>query len=303
LGTQRRFFAASQRDEYYSVKSVGGRINRPTTQDRAFKLDVVNAMRIVGWNIRAGGGRRVEMIAEQLNAWAPDIVSLCEFRATPPSRNLAEALAGQGLVFQEVAVDPRLPSRNGLLIASRWPLRRVMAASAPAEPCRWLMVRIEAPLPFTLGAMHIPLTVSGRKERYLGDVERLIRGWRRGPGLLIGDTNSGRPEIDEQSPVFGPRYTVWFDELDKRGWADAFRHLHGGARVYTWYSPNRGNGFRLDQAFVNRHLLPHLRHAGYVWGQPPNLLPEENRAALSDHAALLLDFDSLEMVLPACTAD
>jgi exodeoxyribonuclease-3 len=282
----------------YSVSSVGARVNRPSAQGRAFKRDEVNAMRIVGWNIRAGGGRRVEMIAEQLDAWTPDVVSLCEFRATPPSRILADALAEQGLVFQEVAVDPRLPSRNGLLVASRWPLRRVKAVGAPAEPCRWLMVRIEAPLPFTLGAMHIPLTVSGRKELYLGAVERLIRGWRRGPAVLIGDTNSGRPEIDEESPVFGPRYTAWFDEFDRRGWVDAFRHLHGGARVYTWYSPNRGNGFRLDQAFVSRHLLPHLRDAGYVWGQPSNALPELNRAVLSDHAALLVDFDPSATALP-----
>lgn len=261
------------------------------------------SLRIVGWNIRAGGGQRVGLIAEQLAAWAPDVVSLCEFRATPPSRILADALAEQGLVFQEAAVDPCLPSRNGLLVASRWPLRRVKTAAAPTEPCRWLLVRIEAPLPFTLGAMHIPLTVSGRKEHYLGGVERLIRGWRRGPGLLIGDTNSGRPDIDEQSPVFGPRMTAWFDEFDRRGWADAFRHLHGDTRVYTWYSPNRGNGFRLDQAFVNRHLLPHLRHAGYVWGQPLNALTESNRAALSDHAALLLDFDPSETVLTDRTDD
>ena len=248
-------------------------------------------MRIVGWNIRAGGGQRVGMIAEQLDAWAPDIVALCEFRATPPSQCLADALAARGLAFQEVAIDPHLPSRNGLLVASRWPLRRIKVAAAPAEPCRWLMVSIDAPQPFTLGAMHIPLMTSGRKESYLSSVERLVRGWRRGPALLIGDTNSGRPEIDEESSVFGPRYTAWFDQFDKRGWADAYRHLHGDTRVYTWYSPNRGNGFRLDQAFVNRHLVPHLRHAGYVWGQPPDAIAGTNRTLLSDHAALLLDFD------------
>ncbi|HET7034675.1 MAG TPA: endonuclease/exonuclease/phosphatase family protein [Thermomicrobiaceae bacterium] len=251
-------------------------------------------MRIVGWNIRAGGGRRVGMIAAQLDAWAPDIVALCEFRATPPSRSLAEALAARGLAFQASAVDPRQPSRNGLLVASRWPLRLARARAAPIEPCRWLLVRVDAPLPFTLGAMHIPVSVSGRKLPYLGAVERLARGWRRGAGLLIGDTNSGRPGIDEQSPVFGPRTAAWFDELDKTGWADAFRHLHGDTRVYTWYSPNAGNGFRLDQAFVNRHLLPHLRQAGYQWGQPADTATPAGRATLSDHAALLLDFDMLE---------
>jgi exodeoxyribonuclease-3 len=254
----------------------------------------VGSMRVVGWNIRAGGGQRVEMIADQLDAWAPDIVSLCEFRSTPPSQSLADALAAQGLTFQIAAIDPHKPSRNGMLVASRWPLRLVRALAAPEEPCRWLMVRIGAPIPFTLGAMHIPLMASGHKEPYLCAVERLIRGWRRGPGLLIGDTNAGRPGIDEQSSVFGPRMTAWFDEFDKHGWADAFRHLHGDARVYTWYSPNRGNGFRLDQAFVSRHLLPRLRQAGYEWGQPRDTGIEVHRAILSDHAALLLDFDTCD---------
>lgn len=248
-------------------------------------------MRIIGWNIRAGGGQRVPMIAEQLAAWVPDVVSLCEFRATPPSRCLADALAAQGLAFQATAIDLNLSSRNGLLIASRWPLRIAKAKAAPAEPCRWLLARIEAPAPFTLGAMHIPNSVTGRKDAFLDAVERIARGWRRGPGVLIGDTNSGRPNLDEQSPVFGPRYDAWFDVLEKHGWADAFRHLYGDERAYTWYSPNAGNGFRLDQAFVNRGLLPTLQNARYEWGQPTAGSNGTHRAILSDHAALLLDFD------------
>ena len=248
-------------------------------------------MRIVGWNIRAGGGQRAGMIAAQLDDWAPDIVALSEFRATPPSGSLAEALAAQGLPYQQAAIDPRQPSRNGLLVASRWPLRVAKVSAAPMEPCRWLVVQVGASAPFTLGAMHIPNEVTGRKEPYLSAVERVVRGWRRGPGLLIGDTNSGRPGIDEESPVFGPRYDAWFDALAKHGWTDAFRHLHGNARVYTWYSPNRGNGFRLDQAFVNHRLLPHLRHAGYAWGAPADSVSNSRRTALSDHAALILDFE------------
>ena len=47
-------------------------------------------MRIVFWNIRAGGGVRVGRIAAQLERWAPDAVALCEFRATPPSLELAK---------------------------------------------------------------------------------------------------------------------------------------------------------------------------------------------------------------------
>ncbi len=57
---------------------------------------------------------------------------------------------------------------------------------------------------------------------------------------------------------------------------------HQRARAYSWYSPNGGNGFRLDQAFLSPGLLPRLEQASYIWGGGRN-------AGLSDHAALLVD--------------
>ena len=41
--------------------------------------------RVVAWNIRAGGGKRIEHIAAQIAAWRADVVALSEFRATPAS--------------------------------------------------------------------------------------------------------------------------------------------------------------------------------------------------------------------------
>jgi len=60
-------------------------------------------MRIVAWNIRAGGGRRVDAIARQLHRWAPDVVALSEFRATAPSLALAARLAADGLPHQTLS--------------------------------------------------------------------------------------------------------------------------------------------------------------------------------------------------------
>jgi exodeoxyribonuclease-3 len=246
-------------------------------------------MRIVSWNIRAGGGRRVAGIEAQLRRWQPDVVALCEFRATPPSDWLAAALATNGLLYQYSTAGSHALNANALLVASRWPLRRLRLRAAPVEPGRWLLVSIAAPAPFVLGAMHIPNLVTGRKYPFLDAVSELTGRWRRGPALLVGDTNCGRPGLDEETPVFGPRTEAWLQGLADRGWADAFRHLRGDERVYTWYSPNAGNGFRLDQAFVNRRLLSRLRDARYEWGRPPD--DAARRDALSDHAALLLDLE------------
>ena len=215
------------------------------------------------------------------------MAALCEFRGTPPSVALARALAEMGLGHQITTAEPGAPSANRLLVASRWPLARMRGRRAPIEPGRWLLTRVDAPRPFALGAMHVPNRVTGRKGPFLDAVLEVAERWRDGPGLLLGDTNSGRPGIDEESPAFDGREGAWMDGLERAGWLDAFRHLRGARRAYTWYSPNAGNGFRIDQAFVNPELLSSLAGARHVWGSPG---PARGRAgAVSDHAALVLD--------------
>lgn len=243
-------------------------------------------MRIVAWNIRAGGGVRVGRIARQLVRWTPDVVALSEYRATPPSAQLARWLAQHGLTHQLTTADGRTPGRNALLVAARWPLRRVRLGAAPRDPSRWLVTLVESPLPLVLGAMHVPNRVTGRKYPFLDAVLACAERWRRGPALFVGDTNSGRRSIDEEVAGFNAREEGWIDALAACGWHDAFRHLRAEARAYTWYSPNGRNGFRIDQAFVNAALLAHLKDAAYLWG---GVSRRRRRDALSDHAALLVD--------------
>lgn len=245
-------------------------------------------MRIIAWNIRAGGGRRAAALARQLVRWRPDVVALSEFRATPPSRALAAVLAEDGLVHQLTTAHRRRRAANALLVAARWPLRAVRLPGAPRERDRWLMAGVDAPLPVTVGAMHVPNRVSGRKYPYLAAVLRCARRWTAGPALFVGDTNSGRRHLDEETPVFNAREDGWLAHLAACGWVDAFRHLRPDARAYTWYSPSGGNGFRIDQAFLNASLLAHLKNAAYAWGRGG---PSRRRDALSDHAALIVDLE------------
>ncbi len=225
---------------------------------------------------------RAARIAKQLERWRPSLVVLCEFRGTPPSQALASRLAEMGLGHQRSTVAADEPTRNALLVASQWPLRRFATATAPKEPCRWLAVRVGSPEPLVLGALHVPNRETGRKYEFHDAVVSLAARWTRRPAMLVGDTNTGWPILDEQVPCFGPREEAFLRSINALGWADAFRHLRGRARAYSWYSPNGRNGFRLDQAFLNPRLLPRLRRASYIWGG--------GRAdGLSDHAALLID--------------
>src|SRR6267142_4506383 len=161
-------------------------------------------MRIVFWNIRAGGGVRVGRITSELERWAPDAVALCEFRATPPSLELARALAARGLPHQCTTAQPAKPTANRVFLATRWPLTRIRLYSRCDEAARLMLVAaIEAPEPVTLGVMHVPNRVTGRKDAFFAATLSLLGRWRRGPAGLVGDTNSGRPGIDEETRVFG----------------------------------------------------------------------------------------------------
>ena len=240
-------------------------------------------MRVVFWNIRHGGGVRASAIASRIAAWKADTVALCEFRGTPPSGELARALAARGLAYQCTTADPAKPSTNALLLASRWPFRRVHLGCAPTEPCRWLLARIQTPRPLAIGVMHVPNRVSGRKYPYLEAVLRTARRRWPGPAVFLGDTNSGCIGVDEEVPGFNQVEDGWMRDLHEAGWTDAFRHLRGTARTYTWYSPNGGNGFRIDQAFVNRALRERLQSFRYDWGHRDR--------SVSDHAAMVLEFE------------
>lgn len=247
-------------------------------------------VRIVAWNIRAGGGRRVDRIAETIERLGADVVALSEFRATGPSRWLAERIEQLGLSYQLSTADARRPAANRLLVASIWPLRRVALRNAPKEPGRWLLAEVAAVRPFSLGAMHVPNRVSGRKYPYHEAVLKVVNGWRRGPALLVGDTNSGRIGVDEEVAAFNKREDEWMLALEGAGWRDGFRYLNGDARAYTWYSPNGRNGFRLDEAFINRRLISRLLDTRYEWAVSAS--GDGRREAVSDHAALIVEIEA-----------
>jgi len=135
--------------------------------------------------------------------------------------------------------------------------------------------------------MHIPNRVTKLKYPYLDSVLRIEKRWRGGPGVLLGDTNCGRIGVDEETPCINQREDSWMASLEESHWKDAYRVLHGQRRVYSWYSPQAKNGFRLDQAFLNEPLAKRLRTARYAWGGADSVASIST--TLSDHAALIVD--------------
>ncbi len=252
--------------------------------------------RVIFWNIRAGGGKRVAGILEQLRKWQPDIIGLSEFRGTAASQWLADQMAADGFSFQLTSVNSDSLPKNALLLASRYPLQSLTVTGMPTNPERWLLAQIETKPSLILGVMHVPnYTSPTLKYPYLESVLEMVARWDKGPALLGGDTNCGKRGIDEEklSPPKFQREHDWIVGMEQHNWVDVFRHKHGDHREYTWYS-HRNNGFRLDYAFCSPHLAPAVTSVQHAWGSGKK--KSERRDVLSDHAALIIDieFDKIQ---------
>jgi exodeoxyribonuclease-3 len=222
-----------------------------------------------------------------LQRWDADVAVLSEFRGTSASQFIAALLAESGLSHQRDTCVADQPARNALLVASRWPLRRLRSRREPQQRERWLRVRVLARRRFDVLAVHVPNRVTKRKFPFLDTVAGIVASWRGPPALLIGDTNTGRIGLDEESVAFNAHEERWMLHLEALGWRDAFRMLYPTRREFTWYSPNANNGFRLDQAFLHPDLGRRLSAVAHVWGEGDS----QRRDALSDHAALIVDFE------------
>ena len=74
-------------------------------------------LRVVGWNVRQGGGPRCPRIAAAVAALEADVAVLSEYRHTGAG-DLPGLLAAQGFVHQLARADPK-GGYAGLLVASR----------------------------------------------------------------------------------------------------------------------------------------------------------------------------------------
>ncbi len=231
--------------------------------------------RLLCWNIRHGGGSRTEAIAAAISAYDPDIVVMPEFRHNLSGQHLHAHLADIGLHYHRSG-HASAPT-NTLSIASR-------ASMAPL-PRRGQLGdwghRVVAARCGDIRILGLYLPHLKAKRPLVEYLTSLPRAYLREPTLMVGDLNSGKQGID------GPETFVFFesgflDALESQGWTDGFRHFHGMAQEFTWYS-HRNNGYRLDHVFASPPMTARLRRTWYSH--------DEREAGLSDHSVLIADFD------------
>jgi exodeoxyribonuclease III len=234
----------------------------------------VSALRLLAWNIRQGGGTRLPAIAAALSRHDADILVLSEYRGGDSAERLRAALKGLGYHHTSAPIPP--PGGNGVLIAARHPFDDggPVTDSVP-EPHRMVRAYLG---PRRIYGIYMPNLV--KKVPYW---EALIAAlateslWAE--ALAIGDFNTCRAYVDEPGAIDVCAH--FMDGIEAIGFCDLWRRRYPDGREFSWYS-TRGNGFRIDHAFLSPALAARTGEVRYSH--------EERLSGLSDHSPLILDF-------------
>lgn len=230
-------------------------------------------MRFLAWNILHGGGpARMPEIAHAIATHGPDVVALCEVRRTTGGQ-IAGVLADIGLRHWAWTDPPA--GINGVLVASRTPF----AASRFDRPAsqRLLAARF-ASLDLNLIACHVPPDPGSERShawKSLLDYAKSRMGERT---LVLGDLNAGRDgdlralKLDGQESL--GRLWTW-------GYRDLFRKENTGSSEFSWLTPDRQGGGRIDHAIASAILATSESRVRYSH--------TERDLRISDHSMLLAD--------------
>ncbi len=229
-------------------------------------------MRLLAWNIRQGGGSRLTGIVAALTRHDADVLILSEYRGGDSAHRLRAALAVAGYRHVTELVPP--PQRTGVLIAARrgFSAHGVLCPNVP-EPYRLVDVDLGA---VRLTGVYMPNLL--KKTPYWQALVAAFAGRVDDDTLAIGDFNTCRAFVDEPGAIDATAH--FMDSVEAIGFRDLWRHRYPEGREFSWYS-HRGNGFRIDHAFLSPALA---ERAGAV-----RYSHDERVAGLSDHSMLLLD--------------
>jgi exonuclease III len=242
-------------------------------------------MRLLSWNIQAGGGVRLPRIVEEISAYDADIIALTAFR-TKTAKALCDALRDRGWPYVENSNPGE--NENGVAVFAQTPMLRARPNPAPAgDRFRWLDIDFPE-YGFGIAVLNIMAAVPGKKAAKIRIWNALVQAAEerlREPFLLAGNWNTGAHYLDEP----GKTYVCdqQFARLSTLGWSDLWRRFHPGGVEGTWYSRRKGgvpgNPFRVDHAFATPGLLPRINSCRYSHA--------EREAGVSDHSIVLVEWE------------
>jgi exonuclease III len=238
-------------------------------------------VRLISWNVLAGGGSRCRSIVRRLRRYDADVIVLQE---TMPLRapELCGTLGGAGYAHHVAA--PRVGRDRGLCLLSRLPLRPVRGPAPPHArlwPRGWLEVELLGS-GARVAAVYGP--AAGPPLPAFWDAAAAWLACRaRRPFIMLGDFNAGASQLDAQGYRF--KAGRGFAALARTGLVDLWRRQHGDRTEHTWYSTPGGGraprGFRIDHAFASPVLAERVTGCRYDH--------EVRRRGWSDHSLLVVD--------------
>ena len=236
-------------------------------------------MRLLSWNIRQGAPTRGERVAESLLAHDPSLVVLTEFHPTR-SRPIAEALARGGLGHQAASA-----AGYGLevFIASTKPLDgpRSLVGQQPAIG-GYTEVYLDGEALIVAG-VYVPVISAvslTEKRRFWAMLHEAATRHAKASYVVLGDWNTGDVPLDKEDAGSPFSCTPENRRMKELGYTEEWRALHSDRREFTWIS-NRGNGFRIDHAFLSPPARERLVDARYSH--------DERLSKISDHSIMIVD--------------
>lgn len=224
----------------------------------------------MSWNIRQGGGTRVEGIIRAVRQMNPHILILSEFRNNERGSTIRNKLLQLGFIFQSVSAAH--PSENSVLIASKFPGNTQLYAYQDYDyKHNMLRYDLEA---FNIIGVYLP----HKKKHKLFDLIQSQTDGIPKPFIIAGDFNTGKNFVDQKGDSFW--YTSELKALEDSGYKDAFRLINNDVEEYSWYSHQR-NGYRYDHTYVHEDLEPIIKNCYYEH--------QYREEKLSDHSPMVLE--------------
>jgi exonuclease III len=209
-------------------------------------------VKLLSWNIQAGGGSRILLILKKIKESNSNIVTLSEFR-----NNAAGLLIRNGLLkagFRYQAVTDSKPNDNSVIIASKIPFSsRLYPMSDPNYSGNIVTAEFSA---FNLMGVYMP----HKKKHLLFQAAQEAVSISPMPFIIAGDFNSGKNYIDQKGNSFW--YTEELVKLEQLGMIDAFRYVNEDVEEYSWYSHQK-NGFRYDHIYCSSDLKTIIKNCCY----------------------------------------
>jgi len=224
---------------------------------------------VLSWNIRQGGGSRTLGILRKIVTLKPEVVILSEYRNNKHGGSIRNTLLDIGYRYQ--IVTHAEADTNSVIILSKLPCSgtvyhlRKMDYDANLVKASFGFIDV------------IGVYLPHKKKHKLFDI-LIEEAMTETPLIIAGDYNTGKNGIDQKGNSFW--YTDDLRNLEKEGMIDAFRHIHGDAKEYSWYS-HQGNGYRYDHTYISQEVLPIVKSCHY--------LHDWREEGLSDHSPMVVE--------------